>query len=423
MNAPMNVAAASAFGEGYFRDIAGILDGLLAPGEFYTAWFRAETSAFVRFNHGKVRQPGTVVQCYLDVDLVAGERHATHSLVLCGDRGRDQAVLAAAIGSLRAVLPMLAPDPHLLHATEVHSSCTVRGGPLPPAEAIVDEVLAAADGLDFVGLYAGGPVARGFANAHGQRNWHESTSFNLQWSLYHRVDKAVKSSLAGFAWDSAAFAAKMRDAQVQLAVIARPSRVLAPGRYRTFLAPAAMAELMETLAWDGFSARALATQQSSLARMQGPNGARLDPRVHLVESVADGTAPGFQSAGFIRPERVPLIVEGRLVAALTSPRTAREFGGTSNGANPHEMADSLVMAGGELANADVLAALDTGLYVGNFWYLNYSDRPACRITGMTRFATFWVEGGKIVEPVEVLRFDDTLLRMLGENLASLTRET
>ena len=42
---------------------------------------------------------------------------------------------------------------------------------------------------------------------------------------------------------------------------------------------------------------------------------------------------------------------------------------------------------------------------------------------MTRFATFWVEDGRIVAPVDVLRFDDTIYRMLGENLEALTRET
>jgi predicted Zn-dependent protease len=42
---------------------------------------------------------------------------------------------------------------------------------------------------------------------------------------------------------------------------------------------------------------------------------------------------------------------------------------------------------------------------------------------MTRFATFWVENGKVVAPVDVLRFDDTVYRMLGENLEGLTAET
>jgi predicted Zn-dependent protease len=44
------------------------------------------------------------------------------------------------------------------------------------------------------------------------------------------------------------------------------------------------------------------------------------------------------------------------------------------------------------------------------------------MTGMTRFATFWVERGAIVAPVDVMRFDDTLFRMLGTNLEALTRE-
>ena len=93
-----------------------------------------------------------------------------------------------------------------------------------------------------------------------------------------------------------------------------------------------------------------------------------------------------------------------------------------NGANSGEMPESLDMLPGSLASGTVLAALDTGLYVSNLWYLNYSDRPAARITGMTRFATFWVENGRIAAPVTPLRFDDTLYRMLGEQLVDFTRE-
>jgi len=44
------------------------------------------------------------------------------------------------------------------------------------------------------------------------------------------------------------------------------------------------------------------------------------------------------------------------------------------------------------------------------------------MTGMTRFATFWVENGNVVAPVNVLRFDDTIYRMLGDNLEALTAE-
>jgi predicted Zn-dependent protease len=149
---------------------------------------------------------------------------------------------------------------------------------------------------------------------------------------------------------------------------------------------------------------------------------RLDARVSIAEDTAEGVAPGFQAEGFTRPDSVGLVRDGELVGALTSPRTAREFALEANGANAHEMPEAIAMAGGELHAGDALAALDTGLWIGNLWYANYSDRPACRITGMTRFATFWVERGRIVAPVDVLRFDDSVYRLLGSNLEALTRE-
>jgi len=407
--------------EDYFVALIDIVQAALAGGERFTASFAAEDSDFVRMNRGKVRQPGSVTQRYLTLRLIRGARHATHTLSVTGDVAADRAPLRAAIGDLRAALPDLADDPLLFLPDAVHSTREIRDAALPPAEEVVDAILRAGDGLDLVGFYAAGPVWRGFANSEGQRNWHAATTFNLQWSLYHGADKAVKSTYAGFAWDHAAFAARMQDARARLAFVARSPRTLAPGRYRAYLAPAAMEELAGLLAWDAFSGRALRTHQSALDRLQ--NGARLDPRVTLTEDRQGGVAPAFQMEGFVRPPQVPLIDAGRLVGSLVSPRTAREFGVAQNGANDGESPEALAMQGGELPASDALAALDTGLAIGNLWYLNYSDRPAARITGMTRFATFWVERGKIVAPVNALRFDDTLYRLLGQNLEHLTRET
>ena len=407
--------------EHYFEAITTVVQKTLNAGERFTATFDAEDTDFVRMNRGKVRQPGTVSQRYLSVRLIVGSRHAEHSLSLSGDLATDSNAARDAVVCLRSVLPELADDPLLLLPTDIRSSRNVRDGVLPPAETIIDEVLRSADGLDLVGIYASGPVWRGFANSEGQRNWHATTAFNLQWSLYHRTDKAVKSGHAGFAWDTAAFEAKMALARERLVLIGRPSRKLEPGKYRAYLAPSAMEEIAALLCWGGFSGRALKTKQSALDKMQ--EGESLAPGVTLSEDTAGGVAPAFQGEGFARPSKVPLIENGKLVGSLVSPRTAREFGIAENGANGAEMPESLAMSGGTLPAADALAALDTGLAVGNLWYLNYSDRPACRITGMTRFATFWVENGKVVAPVDVLRFDDTVYRMLGANLEALTRET
>ena len=407
--------------ETYFRDIAALLDRSLAAGEVYTCRLDAETSDFVRLNRGKVRQPGSVTQRYLRLHLIHGQRHAEQMLTVSGDLARDRAPILAALARLRDTIGELPDDPHLAYATDVHDSRVVRSASLPAAETIVDAILEASQGLDLVGLYAGGPVYRGFANSLGQRNWHEVASFNLQWSLYHRADKAVKSAYGGFGWDGAAFAARMADARDRLALLARPSRSLQPGRYRAYLTPSAMEEIAGMLCWGGFSGRALQTRQSCLFRLN-EGSAELSPSIAFSEQTAEGIAPGFQDEGFTRPGEVALVAEGRMAGSLVSPRTAREFTLPHNGANADETPESLDMKGGSLPTGDALALLDNGLYIGNLWYLNFSDRTACRITGMTRFASFWVEGGKIVAPVDVMRFDDSVFRLLGRELAGLTAE-
>jgi predicted Zn-dependent protease len=404
----------------YFDALVNAIDAAVQSGERHTSWFSAEETDFVRINRGKVRQAGSVSQRYMEIRLVRGQRHASHSLSLSGSLAADALTVQRAIAELRATLPDLADDPYLLLPTSVASSQSEHGGPLPSSQEMIDTILGAANGHDLVGLLASGPVYRAFANSDGQRNWHAVTTFNLQWSLYFRNDKAVKSSYCDFQWSPAELLARMGDSIEQLALVSMAPRSLSPGKYRAYISPAAMQEISQLLAWGAFSGRALATQQSALGKMR--TGERLDPRVSFSEDIVDGVAPRFQPEGFPRPDNAPLIKDGELVGALVSPRTAREFGISANGANGAESPEALAMKGGELAMADSLTALDTGLAIGNLWYLNYSDRPACRMTGMTRFATFWVENGKVVAPVNVMRFDDTLYRMLGSNLVALTRE-
>ncbi len=80
------------------------------------------------------------------------------------------------------------------------------------------------------------------------------------------------------------------------------------------------------------------------------------------------------------------------------------------------------MATGDLPEADVLKALDTGVYLSNLHYLNWSDVAGGRITGMTRYACFWVEKGEIVGPIANMRFDDSFYHFFGEQLEAVTEE-
>jgi predicted Zn-dependent protease len=107
---------------------------------------------------------------------------------------------------------------------------------------------------------------------------------------------------------------------------------------------------------------------------------------------------------------------------MIDSRSAAEYGLVANGAGWGESPSALSMASGSLALDEVLKALGTGLYISNLWYLNFSDRTAGRITGMTRFATFWVEDGQIKAPVNTMRFDDSIFSLLGTALEQLTTE-
>ena len=115
--APRESMLAAGTMESYFHELAAVLDGLVTAGETYLASFSGEASDFVRMNRGRVRQPGSVVQRCLDLELIRGARHATHRLSLTGRPEADRALLTATIARLRDTLPDLAEDPRRLSRT------------------------------------------------------------------------------------------------------------------------------------------------------------------------------------------------------------------------------------------------------------------------------------------------------------------
>lgn len=173
------------------------------------------------------------------------------------------------------------------------------------------------------------------------------------------------------------------------------------------------------MAWGGFGLKSHRTKSTPLIEMV-EQGRQLAPAISLREHHAHGLAPGFTSSGFIKPDHVQLIKQGAYADCLVSPRSAVEYGYETNAES--EFPNSLDMTAGELPAADVLKELDTGLYINNLWYLNFSNRNHCQITGMTRFACFWVEQGRIQAPLNVMRFDDSVYDLLGGNLLGLTSE-
>jgi predicted Zn-dependent protease len=384
-----------------------------------TLYLKAEASDFIRFNRGAVRQATRVDQGSATLAVVQGQRRIETTLSLTGRLDADLAALRAQRAVQVAQLADVPDDPYLLLPEEVGTSSRHEAGTLPEAQSLVRAVVDAARGLDFVGFYAGGPVVRAFADSRGSRHWHHVDSFHFDWCLVQQADKALKNACAGTHWDEAEFARRGAGDAQRLPLLAQPPRALAPGAYRACFTPTAMAELLGTLGWGGFSGQARRTGTSSLSRLEHRD-ALLHPSVQLAEDTSRGIAAAFTADGFTKPPAVDLVRDGQAAGTLNSPRSARQYGLPANGAGSDETPESLSLSPGTLAHDDVLHALDTGLYVSNLWYLNYSDRQACRMTGMTRFACFWVEDGRLVAPLPVMRFDDSFLRMFGDGLVALT---
>lgn len=407
--------------EASFDRVLAQLVERLHPDEQFTLRLQGEVSQFTRFNHAKVRQTGTVCDGSLQLKLIFQQRSSSIEFPFTGDLDLDLPQALAMLASLRAEVPQLPIDPYLVLPAGTATSREVHHWQLLPDAEVVGTILPVVANLDFTGLYAAGMVIRGYADSCGQKHWFVTDSYTLDYSLFTSDGQAVKGTLAGSDWDTDTYQAKIAESKLQLAQLAQQPKTIERGKYRTYLAPAATADLLGMLSWGGISEAALQQGRSCFGALQRGEQ-RLSPHLTISENFQRGLVPRFNELGEIAPAQLTLIDRGRLANTLVNARTAKEYHKPANGANRNESLRSAEIAPGDLSTDQILSSLDTGLYISNLHYLNWSDRPTGRITGMTRYACFWVERGEIVAPIANLRFDESLYRCWGENLSALTTE-
>ena len=401
------------------RLVAGLLDEL-KPDEHLKLGLVGEQSQFIRFNHARVRQTGFVSDGQLTLTLMQDQRNAFYQFPITGNWETDWQQAQNALTELRQDVSQLPADPYLVLPDGQSTSRDVNTGELLAPEAVVEAVLPQVAGLDFTGIYAAGSLVRAYADSAGQKHWFSTESFALDYSLFAPDGQAVKGTFAGSEWNQADYAAKLSDSKEQLARLDRSPKSVPKGQYRTYLAPVAVSELLAMFSWGGVSESALQQGNSAFGLLQRGEK-QLSPAFNLTENFQRGLVPRFNDWGEIAPMELPIIQGGKLVNTLVNSRTAKEYDKVANGANGRESLRSPEISPGSLPAAEILQALETGLYVSNLHYLNWSDRPNARVTGMTRYACFWVENGELIAPIENLRFDESLYRCFGENLTALTQ--
>lgn len=391
----------------------------LGPDEVLNLNFCAEDTSFLRFNRSRVRQASAVEQATLELELVIGPKHESHTINLSPNGALNRTAVLDALGTLQAVVPTLPDDPYVSPVENHGSSRVVNAGTLPSPDDVLEFVAAELQDIDLAGIFISGPLHRANANSLGQRHWFSAASFVFDYSLYSAKQKAVKGAYGGAHFDPAELRAVIGESVQALKVMDRERKVLAPGKYRCYLAPAAVQEIMGMLSWHALSAGAYKRGECSLMELVDQTRS-LSPKFTLNEDYSLGLAPRFNERGEVFAEKLPVIENGILKNLFISAQTEKEYGLESNFASEDEAPRSPVIGTGRLAREDVLGELGTGLYLSNLHYLNWSDKTKGRITGMTRFGCLWVENGQIVGPIADLRFDETLYHIFGTGLLELT---
>lgn len=404
-----------------FNQFAKDIFQKLRANEVLSLSLTGEKTLFTRLNQAKIRQIISVDQGSVKFTFLKNQRHVKYHLAFGTDSKVNLKTGLKVLEKCREEAEQLPVDPFCPEISNQGSSEESHKGSFPKDKDWMDVLSPMLNGLDCAGILTAGSVMRGNINSLGQSHWYDSESFCLDLSFYTPSQKAVKLIFADKNWSKESFQQKLDFSKEQLSKFENPNKVLNPGKYRTYFAPEATAGFLNMLSWNGVSASSYYQGQSAFKLIKDRE-TNLSPLFTLCEDFSNGSSPRFNSLGELAPMTLPVVEKGQLKNLLTSTRSAKEYKLETNYADSGERLRSPSIATGTLREAEILKELDTGLFVSNVHYLNWSDLNKGRITGMTRYACFWVENGEIISPIKDMRFDETLYHFWGEGLLNLTNK-
>lgn len=404
--------------EQIFNKISDQLYSDLKTGEHLTLSLQGENSQFVRINNAKIRQTGLVNNADISFDFIYDNRNCQGQITLTGDYETDHKRAVAELNRLRAEIVQLPKDPFVVLPENTDSTRESKKANGLGIDQAVDALLPVMAGVDLVGIWSSGRIFSGSSNSAGQKHWFETDTFSLDFSLVNQDHKMVKGTFAGSDWDQSKYEAYIKDAKQKLELMNKKPVKMKPGKYRTWFESKAVVNFLSMFSWQGVSEANIRQGSSAFIKMRDGD-AKLSPIFSLNEDFRSGLVPRFNERGEIAPEVLSIIEKGNLANTMVSSRTAKEYKVKSNNACGEEYLRAPKMVIGSLSDENVLQKLGTGLFLSNLHYLNWSDNIGGRITGLTRYACFWVENGEIVGPIETMRFDDTIYNLFGSELEAI----
>lgn len=290
---------------------------------------------------------------------------------------------------------------------------------------IVRAFVDGAGGLETAGYCRTNHWSGGFANSIGHLLTGEAVECGLSGiARNHGADGVARHSPLGL---------DELDGEVLGARAAAKARAwadpieLPAGRYQVVLEPTAVADIVEILAEAGFNAKAV-NEHRSFVRV---GDEQFDPAITLVD---DPLAVGIGYDHDGTPcRRLVLVDRGTTVSLTHDRRSAAEAGTTTTGhatdmslsnepsARHLSLLPSVGGAGaaGEVDGpaadssvADLIAGIDRGVLVTDFWYTRMLDPRTLAITGLTRNGVWLIENGSVTRPLRNFRFTQSYAQAL-----------
>lgn len=385
-----------------------------------------DTSELTRFAGNEIHQSVAERSRYVRVRLIDDNRVGVGEVRGFGEAAVERALHAAeesrSVGTGSGISPLPAPD-HRAGGPVAFAPATVAATPEQRA-ALVSIVTGAARAHDIksYGALSTGTRTTAIVTTAGVRRAATATQAGL-------VSVARGDDGGGYASRHSADVDALDVDGLATEVVDTCERnqgatAIDPGDYEVVLSPYAVTDLLEHLAWVGFSALATQEHRSFM---------RMDERLmsELVTIRDDATAldvfPFPFDAEGVSTQALHLIDHGVCAGVVYDTPTALRDGVASTGHSLPQpntrgpLPRHLVMDAGTTPWKDMVSSVSRGLYVTRFWYVRDVHPLRTVITGMTREGTFLIENGRITRPVKDLRFTQSIVGAL-DGVVDVSRE-
>jgi PmbA protein len=384
-------------------------------------------SELTRFAGNEIHQSVAERYRHIRVRLIDGGRIGVGEVRGHGDEAMALAFAAAEESRRVTTSPDVSPLPTSTRDDGDHpaafSAATDAATPLQRAELVATITdRAGARGVNAYGALSTSTTATAIVTSAGLRRSATSTQASL-------VSVARGEDGGGYASRHSADLAALDVAGLAAEVVDTCERnqgatPIGPGDYEVILSPYAVTDLLEHLAWVGFSALAV-QEHRSFMRI----GERLMSDAITIRD--DALTPDifpfpFDDEG-VSTRPVTLIDQGVCAGVVYDTPTAAHDGVESTGHSLPQpntwgpLPRHVAMDAGDTPWQDMVASVSRGLYITRFWYVRDVHPLRTVITGMTREGTFLIENGSVTRPVKDLRFTQSIVEALA-NVVQVSRE-